>query len=157
MLYVLHRIRDNANKSGTHEPLGTIMARKTKPTKTPKPTKTGIYYARQARKISRSELVRLSGVSKQQLSRLENGQIRMRLDHLKPFAPHLGYTPEQILLWGRLPHGVEGGLESGDQRAGESANKKPAGSRPVEVRELDARAPFARGRVASRFKAENWV
>ena len=53
--------------------------------------------------MSRSELVRLSGVSKQQLSRLENGLIRLRLDHLKPFAPHLGYSPEQMLLWGRLP------------------------------------------------------
>ena len=53
--------------------------------------------------MSRSELVRLSGVSKQQLSRLEGGQIRMRLDHLKPFAKHLGFTPEQILLWGRYP------------------------------------------------------
>jgi len=53
----------------------------------------------EARGMSRSKLVELSGVSKQQLSRLENGQIRLRLDHLKPFAAHLGYTPEQILLW----------------------------------------------------------
>ncbi len=53
--------------------------------------------------MSRSELVRLSGVSKQQLSRLETGLIRLRLDHLKPFAGPLGYTPEQILLWGRYP------------------------------------------------------
>ena len=53
--------------------------------------------------MTRSELVRLSGISKQQLSRLENGQIRLRLDHLKPFAPHLGYTTEQMLLWGHLP------------------------------------------------------
>ena len=64
---------------------------------------TGLYYAREARGMSRTELVELSGVSKQQLSRLENGQIRLRLDHLKPFANHLGYTPEQILLWGRYP------------------------------------------------------
>ncbi len=53
--------------------------------------------------MSRTELVKRSGVSKQQLSRLENGLIRLRLDHLKPFASHLGYTPEQILLWGRYP------------------------------------------------------
>ena len=64
---------------------------------------TGLYHARQARGMSRSELVRLSGVSKQQLSRLENGLIRLRLDHLKPFAPHLGFSPEQMLLWGRYP------------------------------------------------------
>src|ERR1700676_3046605 len=69
---------------------------------------TGLYHAREARHMSRSELVRLSGVSKQQLSRLEGGQIRMRLDHLKPFAQHLGYTPEQMLLWGRSPGTGEG-------------------------------------------------
>ena len=57
----------------------------------------------QARGMCRSELVRRSGVSKQQLSRLENGMIRIRLDHLKPFAAVLGYTPEQMLLWGKYP------------------------------------------------------
>ncbi len=67
--------------------------------------------------MSRSELVRLSGVSKQQLSRLEGGQIRMRLDHLKPFAKHLGYTPEQILLWGRYPGTGEGRIERCARRA----------------------------------------
>ena len=34
--------------------------------------KTGLYYAREARGMSRSALVKRSGVSKQQLSRLEN-------------------------------------------------------------------------------------
>jgi transcriptional regulator with XRE-family HTH domain len=53
--------------------------------------KTGLYHAREARRMSRSELVQRSGVSKQQLSRLENGLIRLRLDHLKPFANALGY------------------------------------------------------------------
>src|SRR5580693_6965585 len=75
------------------------MARRSKPGS----QHTGLYYAREARGMSRSELVRLSGVSKQQLSRLENGLIRLRLDHLKPFANALGYSPEQILLWGRFP------------------------------------------------------
>jgi phage repressor protein C with HTH and peptisase S24 domain len=75
------------------------MARRTKATR----QHTGLHHAREARGMTRSDLVRLSGVSKQQLSRLENGQIRLRLDHLKPFASHLGYTPEQILLWGRYP------------------------------------------------------
>jgi transcriptional regulator with XRE-family HTH domain len=64
-------------------------------------SKSGLYYAREARGMSRTELVKRSGVSKQQLSRLENGLIRLRLDHLKPFANLLGYSPEQILLWGR--------------------------------------------------------
>src|ERR1700691_6526694 len=73
---------------------------------------TGLYYARQQRGMSRTELVRLSGISKQKLSRLENGQIRLRLDHLKPFAAHLGYTPEQILLWGRFPGTGGGHVES---------------------------------------------
>ena len=80
--------------------------------------------------MSRSELVRLSGISKQQLSRLENGLIRLRLDHLKPFAPHLGYTPEQILLWGRFP-GTEG-AGSVQKQSGEPALKG--------VPELDTRA-----------------
>ena len=82
---------------------------------------TGLYYAREARGMSRSELVRLSGISKQQLSRLENGQIRLRLDHLKPFASHLGYTPEQILLWGRFPS--TGGTEL---KHDEPAYERPA-------------------------------
>jgi transcriptional regulator with XRE-family HTH domain len=69
------------------------MARKAKS----ESKKTGIYRAREARGMSRSELVRRSGISKQQLSRLENGLIRLRLDHL-PFANALGYSPEQILL-----------------------------------------------------------
>jgi transcriptional regulator with XRE-family HTH domain len=80
--------------------------------------------------MSRSELVRLSGVSKQQLSRLENGLIRLRLDHLKPFAPHLDYSPEQILLWGRLP-----GTEMPD------SGQRPAPEPAIRgVPELDTRA-----------------
>jgi transcriptional regulator with XRE-family HTH domain len=49
------------------------------------------------RGMSRAELVKRSGVSDQQLSRLENGLFRLRLDHLKPFVDALGYSPEQIL------------------------------------------------------------
>src|ERR1700693_6565453 len=90
----LNRIRDNDG-----------MARKIRTGR----QLTGLYYAREARGMSRSELVRLSGVSKQQLSRLEGGQIRMRLDHLKPFSKHLGYTPGQILLWGRYPRTMADG------------------------------------------------
>ncbi len=81
------------------------MARKIQPNK----NFTGLYYARKSRHMSRSELGRLTGTSKQQLSRLEAGLIRPRLDHLKPFAKHLGYTPEQILLWGKYPGTPEGG------------------------------------------------
>jgi transcriptional regulator with XRE-family HTH domain len=36
--------------------------------------RTGLYYAREARGMSRTDLVKRSGVSKQQLSRLENGR-----------------------------------------------------------------------------------
>src|SRR5208282_2919518 len=89
---------------------------------------TGLYHARQARGMSRSELVRLSGISKQQLSRLENGLIRLRLDHLKPFAPHLGYSPEQILLWGRYPGtGTSGHIESSDVLREEGTHDEPIG------------------------------
>jgi len=106
--------------------------------------------------MSRTELVERTGVSKQQLSRLENGQIRLRLDHLKPFAAVLGYSPEEILLWGRLPHGLEKPSESEDRR-GDAGGKSSAAKRPGEVREIDARAPLARGRVVSRFKSEHWL
>jgi transcriptional regulator with XRE-family HTH domain len=88
---------------------------------------TGLYHAREARHMSRSELVRLSGVSKQQLSRLEGGQIRMRLDHLKPFAKHRGQIPEL------------------DTRAGLGGGGVPA----REVRK--------EGRHADPLKAEGWV
>ena len=111
--------------------------------------------------MSRSELVRLSGVSKQQLSRLETGLIRLRLDHLKPFAGPLGYTPEQILLWGRYP----GTLASVASRAGTA--HELLGPAPGQVPELDLRAgrggesPARElrkdGRHADPLKNEGWV
>ena len=103
--------------------------------------------------MSRSELVRLSGVSKQQLSRLENGLIRLRLDHLKPFASHLGYSPEQILLWGRLP-----GTEM------PASGQKPAAEPALRgVPELDTRASIGKrnmrkeGRHTDPVLPEQWV
>src|SRR5215472_15905398 len=81
--------------------------------------KTGLHHAREARGMSRSELVKRSGVSKQQLSRLENGLIRLRLDHLKPFANALGYTPDQILLWGRYPGTSEAQIQGEAKGASE--------------------------------------
>lgn len=115
--------------------------------------KTGLYYAREARGVSRTELVKRSGVSKQQLSRLENGLIRLRLDHLKPFANALGYSPEQILLWGRYPG------TSGDQIEGEALGASE------HVPELASRSEGAHaklrtrkeGRHVERIKAEDWA
>jgi transcriptional regulator with XRE-family HTH domain len=127
------------------------MARRAKSSK----QYSGLYHAREARGMSRSELVRLSGVSKQQLSRLENSHIRLRLDHLKPFAAHLGYTPEQILLWGRLPQGLENPPES-DPRRGSAADRKSREKAIVEIRELDVHASGTRGRGAPHFKSELW-
>jgi len=123
------------------------MARRTRPTR----QWTGLYYARQARGMSRSELVRLSGISKQQLSRLENGQIRLRLDHLKPFAGPLGYTPEQILLWGRFPGAGGSDVEAGDGCRKQTAKGKSAVNISELVRELQTRAgPDDGGRMPSR-------
>jgi transcriptional regulator with XRE-family HTH domain len=124
------------------------MARKSKSTR----QMTGLYYAREARHISRSELVRLAGVSKQQLSRLENGLIRLRLDHLRPFAPHLNYTPEQILLWGRYPGTpVRGGhLESSDVLRDEHGHDDTFEPLPGQVPELDTRPGMGGGGVPSR-------
>jgi transcriptional regulator with XRE-family HTH domain len=129
---------------------------------------SGLYYARQARGISRSEIVKLSGVSKQQLSRLENGQIRLRLDHLKPFASHLGYSPEQILLWGRFPGTGGSHVESSDVLREEATQEEPLGPALGQVPELDTRAGLGGGGVPARevrkegrhadpLKAEGWL
>jgi transcriptional regulator with XRE-family HTH domain len=140
------------------------MARKTRSTR----QQTGLFHARQARRMSRSELVRLSGVSKQQLSRLENGQIRLRLDHLKPFAAHLGYTPEQILLWGRYPGTGSSHVESSDILGEDGTHDEPLGPAPGQVPELDTRAGLGGGgtparevrkdgRHADPLKSEGWL
>jgi phage repressor protein C with HTH and peptisase S24 domain/DNA-binding Xre family transcriptional regulator len=116
------------------------MARKVRPSR----QHTGVYYAREARGMSRSELVRLTGVSKQQLSRLETGLVRLRLDHLKPFANALNYTPEQILLWGRYP-GTTGQTESSNMTDEGSGYEPRLGPSANQVSELDARAGMIGG------------
>jgi transcriptional regulator with XRE-family HTH domain len=141
-----------------------------------KPSKnfTGLYYARESRGMSRTELVRLSGVSKQQLSRLEGGQIRLRLDHLKPFANALGYSAEQMLLWGRYPGtpgmpGVPTGghIESSDVLGHEVGHEDSFEPPRGQVPELDTRAGMGGGGIPSRevrhegrhadaIKAEGW-
>jgi transcriptional regulator with XRE-family HTH domain len=114
--------------------------------------KTGLYYAREARRMSRSELVRRSGVSKQQLSRLENGLIRLRLDHLKPFAHVLGYSPEQILLWGRYPGTGEDHFQGEVPPA--SKQVPELASHSEDHAKLKKRKE---GRHTDRVKAEGWV
>ncbi len=120
-----------------------------------RPQKTGLYYAREARHMSRTELVKRSGISKQQLSRLENGLIRLRLDHLKPFANALGYSPEQILLWGRYPGTTEAQTKDEAPRPSEQV--------PEQVSELALRSDSAdlsklkkrkEGRHVDRIKSE---
>jgi transcriptional regulator with XRE-family HTH domain len=131
---------------------------------------SGLYYAREARGMSRSELVRRTGVSKQQLSRLENGLVRLRLDHLKPFAAVLSYSPEQILLWGRYPGtpGASGHIESSDVLREESGQDEPFGPAPGQVVELDTRAGLGGGGYPARevrkdgrhtdpVKSEGWL
>src|SRR5690348_5898294 len=117
--------------------------------------KTGLYYAREARGMSRTQLVKRSGVSKQQLSRLENGLIRLRLDHLKPFANALGYSPDQILLWGRYP-GTSGAQIQGEDKGAsehvpELASRAEAGAAHPKLRTRKE------GRYVERIKAEDWV
>jgi transcriptional regulator with XRE-family HTH domain len=129
---------------------------------------TGLYHAREARGMSRSELVRRSGVSKQQLSRLENGHIRLRLDHLKPFASVLGYTPEQMLLWGKYPGTGGSHIESSDVLRDEPTHDDALGPAAGQVPELDTRAGLGGGGVPARevrkdgkhtdpLKAEGWL
>jgi transcriptional regulator with XRE-family HTH domain len=129
---------------------------------------TGLYHAREARHMSRSELVRLSGVSKQQLSRLENGLIRLRLDHLKPFAKHLGFTPEQMLLWGRYPGTGDDHIESSDVLGEDKPRGEAVGPPRGQIPELDTRAGLGGGGVPARevrkegrhadpVKSEGWL
>jgi transcriptional regulator with XRE-family HTH domain len=117
--------------------------------------KTGLYYAREARGMSRTQLVKRSGISKQQLSRLENGLIRLRLDHLKPFANALGYSPEQILLWGRYPgtsgDQIQGEALGASEHVPELASRSEAGSAHSKLRTRKE------GRHVERVKAEDWA
>ena len=117
--------------------------------------------------MSRSELVRLSGVSKQQLSRLENGRIRLRLDHLKPFAGPLGYTVEQILL-GALSGTAGSHIELSDVLREELAHDEPLGPAPGQIPELYTRAGLGGGGLPARelrrdgrhadpLKTEGWL
>jgi len=127
------------------------MARKVKTAS----KKTGLYYAREARGMSRTELVTRSGISKQQLSRLENGLIRLRLDHLKPFANALGYSPEQILLWGKYP-GTDGVQTEGESlRASEQVPELASRSdSPADKSKLKKRKD---GSHIDRIKSEGWA
>ena len=132
-----HRIGDNGR-----------MARKAKSAL----SKTGLYYAREARGMSRTELVKRSGVSKQQLSRIENGLIRLRLDHLKPFANVLDYSPEQILLWGRYP-GTTGDQNKSDLPASEQVAELALRSETDYSTLRKRRA----GRHVDRIRSEGWI
>jgi transcriptional regulator with XRE-family HTH domain len=125
---------------------------------------TGLYYAREARGMSRSELVKRSGVSKQQLSRLENGLIRLRLDHLKPFAAHLGYSAEEILLWGRYPAVGSGNDVSREDAARDKPFRLSAGQVPeLEIRaarnggSAQVRELRKDGRHSDAIKGEGWT
>ncbi len=91
----------------------------------------------------------------------------MRLDHLKPFAAVLGYTPEQILLWGRYP-GTGGHIESSDVLREEGPHDEPLGPALGQVPELDTRAGLGGGGVPARevrkdgkhadpLKSEGWL
>src|SRR5215472_12366659 len=117
--------------------------------------KTGLYYAREARGMSRSQLVKRSGVSKQQLSRLENGLIRLRLDHLKPFANTLGYSPEQILLWGKYP-GTSGAQIQGEA-VGTSEHVPELASRSEAEAAHSNLRRRKEGKHIERIKAEDWA
>jgi phage repressor protein C with HTH and peptisase S24 domain len=92
-------------------------------------------------------------VSKQQLSRLENGLIRLRLDHLKPFAKVLGYTPEQILLWGRFPGTTDdqsiSELLPASEQVAELASRTEANYSTLRKRRD--------GRHVDRIKSEGWI
>lgn len=88
---------------------------------------SGLYYAREAAGLTRSELVAKSGMTKQQLGRLENGGTRLRIDHVSPLASHLGYMPEEILFW--------------DQRHPPTGHHHPAADHHIESSDVLAPEP----------------
>jgi Peptidase S24-like len=81
--------------------------------------------------------------------------IRLRLDHLKPFANALGYSSEQILLWGRYP-GTSGGQIEGEalgasEHVPELALRSEAGGTYSKLRKRKE------GGHVERIKAEDWA
>jgi SOS-response transcriptional repressor LexA len=61
---------------------------------------TGLHYARLSRGMSQPDLARRSGTTKQQVGRLEKvGGVELTRSWADRFAPHLGYSSEQILYW----------------------------------------------------------
>jgi transcriptional regulator with XRE-family HTH domain len=140
LLEILHGIGDSSRMAGKAKS---------------RQQKTGLYYAREARGMSRSQLVKRSGVSKQQLSRLENGLIRLRLDHLRPFVNALGYSAEQILLWGRYPGTAEAQIQG--EALGASDHVPELASRS-EAAAAHAKLRTRReGQHVERIKAEDWA
>ena len=117
----------------------------------------GLFHARQARGMSRSELARLSGASKQQLSRLENGLIRLRLHHLKPLPldPRLHAVPVAV---GRYPAPAASPAVHVEHRATPPARRKPRTKIPgllparrrVHTRAASAAAVCRPGKCARR-------
>ena len=75
----------------------------------------------------------------------------MRLDHLKPFAKHLGFTPEQILLWGRYPGTMpDDHIELSDILGAHRERGEPVGPPRGQIPELDTRAGHGGGGVPAR-------
>jgi SOS-response transcriptional repressor LexA/DNA-binding XRE family transcriptional regulator len=60
---------------------------------------TGLYYARKSRALTQPDLAKLGQTTKQQVGRLESGAVELTRTWADRFAPHLGYTSEQILYW----------------------------------------------------------
>jgi hypothetical protein len=81
--------------------------------------------------------------------------IRLRLDHLKPFANALGYSPEQILLWGRYPgtsgSQIEGEALGASEHVPELALRSEAGGTYSKLRKRKE------GGHVERIKAEDWA
>ncbi len=131
------------------------MARRTKTAR----EYTGLHHAREARGLTRSDLVRLSGVSNSNYRALRTARSRLRLDHLKPFASHLGYTPERILLWGRYPGAGKDALNDRSQPPASPWTPPSATVPELDTRVVGAaplREPRNGNSPANPVKSENW-
>lgn len=114
--------------------------------------KTGLYHARNSRGLSQEKLATLADTTKQTVIRLEKGAplgMKFTLEWARRFAPHVGYTAEQLMFWKSEygdPDTPSTHIESSHVLDHEFAN----GPRPGQIPEYAPRAGMGGGGVPER-------
>lgn len=97
--------------------------------------------------MNRPTLAKLARTTKQHIGRLEDGTTEFTRKWAERFAPHLGYTPEEMLFWDKRPSDGEH-IESDEIAVGiEAVDEPPAAG---TIPELDVRAGLGGGGLPSR-------